>query len=165
MVCMGGPAGNWTPKATTRHRIDTEYTVCYTQYITPWPLTHPCCAPAFFSFYMAHDRRQRNEVFQKALRHLPSIKDIGISLDCYGYNFLKVEQVGSLSVKSRAWHWNGFWYITSPHNKYVSMLGSTVTVSNILVWRWNWCINGAAARQTYVMRYTHMQKWTPFCVK
>lgn len=85
------------------HRIDTEYTARYTQYITPWPLAHPRCAPAFFSFSMARDRRQRNEVFQKALRHLASVKDIGISLDCYGYNFLKVEQGGSLSLKSPSW--------------------------------------------------------------
>lgn len=96
MVCMGGPSENLTCNPTMRHRIDTGNTVCYTQYITPWPLTHPCCAPAFFSFSVDCDRRQRNEVFHKALRHLTSIRDILISLDCS--SFPKVEQVGPFSL-------------------------------------------------------------------
>lgn len=41
MVCMGGPAGNWTPQPTMRRRIDTENKVRYTQYITLWlPTLH-----------------------------------------------------------------------------------------------------------------------------
>lgn len=123
MVCMGGPAWNWICKPTVRHHIDTDYTVCYTQYITPWPLTHPHCAPAFFSFSMACDRRQINEVFQKALRHLTPSKIFEFILIATVPTFLKLEQVGLLSLRS--WsdiemvHWFGFEYIiTSLHNRY-----------------------------------------------
>lgn len=79
MVCMGGPDENMTANPAMGHRIDTANTVCYTQYITPWPLTHPCCAPVFFSSSVDCDRRQRNEVFHEARRQFTSIKDILIS--------------------------------------------------------------------------------------
>ena len=88
MICLGGLVGKWTPNP--RRRIDTEYTACYAQYITPWPLTHPRCAAAFFNLSIAHDRRQRDEAIHKALRHQASITGIWICLDCYACDFLKV---------------------------------------------------------------------------
>lgn len=63
MVCMGGPSITITWNPTAGHRIDSGTTVCCAQYITPWPLTHPCCAPAFFSFSVDCERRQRRERF------------------------------------------------------------------------------------------------------
>lgn len=63
MVCMGGPSITITWNPTAGHRIDSGTTVCCAQYITPWPLTHPCCAPAFFSFSVDCERRQRRDSF------------------------------------------------------------------------------------------------------
>lgn len=94
MVCMGGPGENVTANPAMGHRIDTANTVCYTQYITPWPLTHPCCAPVFFSSSVDCDRRQRNEVFHEARRQFTSIKDILISLPCCSPSCVKAEGVG-----------------------------------------------------------------------
>lgn len=74
----------------------------------PWPLTHPRHAAAFFFLSVAHDRRQRREVFPRALRQLAFITDIWICLDCYACGFLKAEQVESLSFyKWRACGWKG----------------------------------------------------------
>lgn len=167
MICMGGPVGNWTSNPTMRHRIDTEYTVRYTQYITPWPLTHPRCAVAFFNFSIARDRRQRNEVFQKALRHLTSVADIWISLDCYACNSLKVEQVGLTIVIEISVKCFPDWFPgkSCPHTTCTEMFGLTVTQSfSCFGLRVKRCPSGLTTRSARVnMIHTHAEMNTIIC--
>lgn len=94
MVCMGGRGENAPAHPAMGHRIDTANTVCCAQYITPWPLTHPCCAPVFFSSSVDCDRRRRNEAFHEARRQFTSIKDILISPHCSTSSCVKAEGVG-----------------------------------------------------------------------
>lgn len=170
MVCMGGPAGNWTPNPTMRHRTDTEYTVCYAQYITTWPLTHPRCAAAFFNFSIARDRRQRNQVSQKALHHLTSITDIWISLDCYAYDFLKVEQavlviVAEITGLPLKWFPN-FFLIHHVLTRHVlrCLVSRWHYVSHVLVWGWNWCPGGLNSKKGKCNTiHTHAKMNTIMC--
>lgn len=170
MVCMGGPAGNWTRKPTMRHSIDTKYTVRYTQYITPWPLTHPCCAPVFFSFFTARDRRQEQRLFRKHNVIWHPSKIFELLLIATLPTFLKLDMLDHCPWNHgpglEMVHGLGFRYIiTSPHNKYWDVTVKVQRlqwVSRILVWGWSWCTNGATA---CVIWYTLLQKWTPLCVR
>lgn len=122
MVCMGGPFGNWTPNPNMRHRIDTESTVCCTQY-TPWPLTHPHCAPASFSFYIARDRRNEKYVRKRyIIWHLSQVfKCLLIAMPAIFF-FNRLDTF--LSFKSMGWCWHGSqtWFLVHHvHTTYAKM--------------------------------------------
>lgn len=98
-----------------RRYIDTGNTVHCRQYITPWPLTHPCCVPAFFSFSMDCDRKAKKwGIFTKhcVIGHRSKIL---MSHDCYA--FIEFTRFRPLLMKLWACCWNGLqtWLLSFPY--------------------------------------------------
>lgn len=115
MVCMGGLTAGWTPEHTLLLHIDSEYTLCHPQYITPWPFTHPCCALAFFGFPWPVTGGREERCLRKhyVIWHRSRIFEFLVIV----WGMTSLNSSVCCCSESQTQHWNRVWYTWSLHNK------------------------------------------------